>query len=73
MRIKFGNLDIDSDCSWVEPNSNAAGKVVPNAPFTIGDASTGWTAATYFEDDYLKNAPGYHPVPESLDESVISV
>ncbi|KAF4661617.1 hypothetical protein FOZ61_003065 [Perkinsus olseni] len=73
MRIKFGNLDIDSDCSWVEPNSNAAGKVVPNAPFTIGDASTGWTAATYFEDDYLKNAPDYHPVPESLDESVISV
>lgn len=36
MRIKFGNLKIDSDCSWVEPGSDTVGKVVPNAPFTIG-------------------------------------
>ncbi|EER01539.1 cathepsin z, putative [Perkinsus marinus ATCC 50983] len=73
MRIKFGNLKIDSDCSWVEPSKDIAGKIVPNAPFTIGDASTGWTAATYFEDDYWKNAPDYHAVPENLDQSVVTV
>ncbi|KAF4659006.1 hypothetical protein FOL47_007762 [Perkinsus chesapeaki] len=73
MRIKFGNLKIDSDCSWVEPGDDPSGKVVPNIPLSIGDASTDWTAAEYFEDDYWKNAPDYHPVPEILDASVISV
>ncbi|KAF4682068.1 hypothetical protein FOZ60_011197 [Perkinsus olseni] len=69
MRIKFGTLLIDSQCSWGEPGENVRGKVVPNVPFAVGNTKS-LVVANYVEMDPKGNAVDLHPVSESAEESV---
>ncbi|KAF4739939.1 hypothetical protein FOZ62_026545 [Perkinsus olseni] len=69
MRIKFGTLLIDSQCSWGEPGENVRGKVVPNVPFAVGSTKS-LVVANYVEMDPKGNAVDLHPAGGSAEESV---